>query len=100
MTMARYAALHEKLDSFSRRLDARARELRERGEFADVHETFVKPILERRDQFRKKLDSAIRNGTDWDLIKVEFTRDIESLISEFARMEERLDAETMKKAAR
>jgi len=100
MTKAEYASLREKLDAFARRLDAKTREFHEQGEFADVHEMFVKPIREHHDQMRKKVESAIRNGTAWDQIKAEFSRDFDGLNAEFGRLEERLDAEIMKKGGR
>ena len=39
--------LRDKLDAFSRRLDARAREFKERGEFSDLHEPFLESIRKR-----------------------------------------------------
>jgi hypothetical protein len=61
--------LMDKLDAFSRRLDARVREFKERGQFSGMHEAFTEGIRKRQVSIQEKLDSAIRNGATRDLIK-------------------------------
>jgi hypothetical protein len=90
-------SLRDKLDDFSRRLDARVREFKERGEFSDTHEAFTESIRRREASIKEKLDSAINKGARWDSMKYEFDRDFNGLIDEFARWGEQLDAETLKR---
>ena len=90
--------LRDKFDAFSRRLDARAREFKERGEFSDLHEPFLESIRKRRASIKKKLDSAIQRGAKWDIIKYEAERDFNGLIEQFEQWEKQLDAESMKRA--
>jgi hypothetical protein len=89
--------LRSKLEAFSRRLDARAREFKERGEFSDIHEPFLESIRERQASIKKKLDSAIQHSAKRDLIKYEAERDFNGLIEEFLQWEKQLDAESMKR---
>jgi hypothetical protein len=89
--------LRDKFDAFSRRLDARVREFKERGEFSGMHEEFTESIRKRQVSIQEKLDSAIHNGATRDLIKYEIERDFTGLIEEFVQWEKRLDAETMKR---
>jgi hypothetical protein len=89
--------LRDKFDAFSRRLDARTREFKERGEFSGMHEAFTQSIRKRQASIKQKLDSAIHNGATCDLIKYETERDFSGLIEEFVRREKQLDAETMKR---
>ena len=89
--------LRDKLDAFSRRLDARVREFKERGEFSGMHEAFTESIRKRQVSIQGKLDSTIHNGATRDLIKYETERDFNGLIEEFLQWEKQLDAETMKR---
>jgi hypothetical protein len=89
--------LRDKLDAFSRRLDARTREFKERGEFSDMHEPFLESIRKRQASIKKKLDSAIQHGAKRDLIKYEAERDFNGLIEEVLRWEKQLDADSMKR---
>jgi len=60
--------LKDKLDDFSRRLDAQVRNWKERGEFTDT----VRRLIDdrrRRDQIEKKLALAETKGTPWILSK-------------------------------
>jgi hypothetical protein len=88
--------LRDKLDAFSRRLDARVREFKERGEFSGMHEEFAQSIRKRQASIKEKLDSAIHNGATCDIIKYETERDFNGLIEEFLQWDKQLDAETMK----
>jgi hypothetical protein len=83
--------LRDKLDAFSRRLDARVREFKERGEFSGMHEAFAESIRKRQASIKEKLDSAIHNGATCDLIKYEAERDFNGLIEEFLQWEKQLD---------
>ena len=64
--------LRDKLDTFSRRLDARVREFKDRGGLSETHEAFTEDIRKRQAFLGEKLNSAIRKGAPWDVIKYEF----------------------------
>ena len=89
--------LRDRFDAFSRRLDARVREFKERGEFSGMSEPFLESIRKRQASIKKKLDSAIQHGAKRDIIKYEAERDFNGLIEEFAQWEKQLDAESMKR---
>jgi hypothetical protein len=86
----------DKFDAFCRRLDARAREFTERGDFLGMHEPFLDSIRERQASIKTKLDSAIQHGATRDLIKYEAERDFNGLIEEFLQWEKQLDADSTK----
>lgn len=91
------AAFRKKLDDLSHLIDARRREFAQRGEFSDVHEALMSEIRQRQDRLRKKVDAASRDGTSWDLVKAEFTRDHSSIFDDLLLIQEMLDADVMKK---
>jgi len=93
----RAAVQRRKLDDLSRRLDARTREFAQTGEFSDVHEALISQIRQRHDKLRTKVDAAAREGTSWDLVRAEFTRDHSSIFDDLLQLEERLDVDAMKK---
>jgi hypothetical protein len=97
MTNEDHDPLRDKLDAFARRLDARVREFKERGEFSGMPEEFTESIRKRQASIQEKLDSAIHNGPTHDLIKYETEREFNGLIEEFLQREKQLDAETMKR---
>jgi hypothetical protein len=90
------AAFRGKLDDLSHRLDARTREFTKNGKFSDIHEALISQIRQGHDKLRMKVDAAAREGTSWDLVKAEFTRDHSSIFEDLLQFEERLDAEAMK----
>jgi hypothetical protein len=89
--------LRDKLDTFSRRLDARVREFKDRGGLSETHEAFTEDIRKRQAFLGEKLDSAIRKGAPWDVIKYEFELGFNALMEDFEQLEKQLDAETMKR---
>ena len=91
------AVFRRKLDDLSRRIDARTREFKQNGEFSDVQEAMINQICQRQDKLRMKVDAAAREGTSWDLVRAEFTRDHSSIFDDLLQFEERLDADAMKK---
>ena len=91
------AAFHSTLDDLSHRIDARTREFKQNGEFSDVHEAMINQICQRQDKLRMKVDAAVREGTSWDLVRAEFIRDHSSIFDDLLQIEERLDADAMKK---
>jgi hypothetical protein len=93
MTQVERDELKERLDDFSRRLNAHVRSWKERGEFTDVHRTSIDDITRRHDQIQKKLASAEAHGTPWDVIKIETERDFSSLFDNLLQINEQLDAD-------
>ena len=88
--------LKDKLDDFSRRLDAQVRNWKERGEFTDTVRRLIDDIRRRRDQIEKKLALAEAKGTPWDVIKIETERDFSSIFDDLLQIGERLDSEEIK----
>ena len=97
MTSEDLAAFQRKLDDLSRRIDVRTREFEQNGEFSDVHEALISEIRQRQDKLRMKVDAAAREGTSWDLLRADLTRDHSSIFDNLQQIGERLDAEAMKK---
>ncbi len=95
MPQAERDELKDKLDDFSRRLDAQVRDLKERGEFADVHRRLIEDITRRHDQIRKKIALAEEHGTPWDLIKTQTERDFSSIFDDLLQIGEKLDSDEM-----
>ena len=89
--------LRTKLDEFSQRLDARTREFKERGEFSDVHRSLMTRIQQRRDRMLARLASAEAKGAKWEIIKIELDRDFSSIFDDFMQLNEKLDADGMKR---
>ena len=91
------AVLRRKLGDLSHRIDARRREFAQNGGFLDLHEALISEICKRQDGLRTRVDAAAREGTSWDLVRAEFTRDHSSIFDDLLLLEERLDADAMKR---
>jgi hypothetical protein len=100
MSEAERDRLRARLDEFSRRLDARTCEFRERGELSDVHQSFMRQIHERREQLQAKLASAEASGSAWQVIMAECERDFTAIDDDLRLLDERADAGQMKQARR
>jgi hypothetical protein len=92
-----WAALHKTLDDLSHRLDARTLEFAQNGEFSDIHDSLIREIRKRQDEFRTKVGAAARQGKSWDLVRADFARDHSAIFDLLLQFEERLDADAMKK---
>jgi hypothetical protein len=84
------------LGEFSRRLDARVRDFRERGLFTDVHRTLFEELRQRHDQLERKLAVAEKTGTAWDVIRSGVERDFTVLFDALHKAAEQLDSDEMK----
>lgn len=93
MTQAERDELKDRLSDFSRRLDAQVRDLKERGEFTNVHRTLIEDITQRQDQIRKKVALAQEHGTPWDVIKSQTERDFSSIFDDLLQLGEKLDSD-------
>jgi len=97
MSEAEREQMRAKLDGLSRRLDARTHEFRERGELSDLYQSLMDHIERRRDRLQAKLTSAEAHGTAWDVIKIEFERDFSAIFDDLLELDEKLDADQMKR---
>jgi hypothetical protein len=100
MSEAEGDRMRAELDAFSQRLDARAREFKERGEFSDLHQSLLSDIQARHDRLQAKLASVEAHGSTWGVAKVECERDFRSIYDDLLLLDERLDADQMKQARR
>ncbi len=89
--------LIHKLDDLDRRIEAKALEFKNRGQFSDQHESFLRQLKKRQAAIRHEIDAKLEGGMSWNLIKTEFERDFDGLYGELLRWEERLDADTLAK---
>ncbi len=96
MTQTERDELRDRLDDFSKRLAAHARDLKERGEFSETHRALIDDIKRRHGHIEKKLVLAEAQGTPWDVIKIETERDFSSIHDDLLRLNEQLDAAEMK----
>ena len=96
MTQTERDELRDRLDDFSRRLNAHVRDLKERGEFSEFYRRSIEEIRGRQNQIRQKIAAAEGKGSAWAAIQAEIGRDFESLFDDLRLINERLDAEEMK----
>ncbi len=91
--------LQYKLDKLAALLRRRKEELTKFGEFSDIHQTLLTEIQDRSDALRKRVTKAEESGSTRKLIRAELARDVSSLFDDFLMLEDRLDANMMKKQA-
>ena len=89
-------SLSRKLDDFSQRLDARSRDMAQRGEFSDVGQSLLDRIQERRDRLQTKIQCAEKSGANGELIILELERDFRAVFDDWELMVENRDADEMK----
>jgi hypothetical protein len=97
MSDKEFDALREQLVAFSRRLNAKIQEFHDRGGFSDTHEAFVDRIKQGHAAVEAKLESAVHGGATSAATKYEIERDLNALMQDFGHLEERLNAESMKR---
>lgn len=86
-------ALRARFDAFSHRLDTKTREFKAMGRLE--REDAIESLRNRHQAMKTKLDRAIRTGAVSDLLKWEFERNFEGLLSDFSRLEKEFDATGM-----
>lgn len=96
MSEPEHDRMQARLDAFGRLLDARTREFKETGEFSDQRQLLISQIRGSHDRMQARLASAKASGSSWDLIRVEFERDLGSIYDDLLLLNNRLDAEQMK----
>lgn len=84
------------LESLDRRIEARIREFRERGEFADVHAADFRDEDERLVRIGQEMNSALQQGKTLQIIGIEVQRDFTAMYEELKRLMYMLDAAAMK----
>jgi hypothetical protein len=92
-----FTAFQKEVTELSLRLESRRREFEDDGEFSQTHRELMAQIDERRDQLRKKVETAVAQGTTWDIVKAELARDYAAIFDNVLLFEERLEANAMKK---
>ncbi len=88
-----YTKFGNDLDALSRRIEERARELRDRGHLSDSREVVVRAIQSRQGELRDRISTAIREGRTWDALKAEAVRDYSSLFDNVQRFERQIDSD-------
>ena len=81
-------SLLRKLDDFSERLDARIRDMAQRGEFSDMRQSLSDRIRERRDRLQTKIQRAEKSGANGELIMLELERDFGAVFDDWELMVE------------
>ena len=67
------------LESLDRRIEARIREFRDRGEFADVHAADFRNDDERLVRMGQRMNSALQQGKTLQILGIEVQRDFTAL---------------------
>lgn len=98
MSLTEEQMLQRQLVDFALRLRKRTDEFKKTGRFSDVHRRFVGRLEASNATLRAKVETAARTGGSWEFTKSELWRDYGTAINDLVRLEERLDAEFMKKA--
>jgi hypothetical protein len=91
-----YDALKKQFDDFSRRLDARGAEFKDKGLFATTHAAHAERLAKGQAAVEARLAATTGRGDVWEATKAELRRDIDALIGDFGHLAEALDAEIMK----
>jgi hypothetical protein len=89
--------LKQKLDKLGERLRKRTREFQDTGRFSNLHRGFLDEIEKGNDALRAKVESAGRSKDGWEFTKAELWRDYATLVNNVLELDERLDAQTMRK---
>ena len=91
-----YEALKKQFDDFSRRLDARSGEFKDKGQFATTHAAYLERLVKDHAAVEARLAAAARSGDVWEATKAELRRDINALVGDLGDLAEALDAEILK----
>lgn len=86
--------LMKRLEALDRLLEAMRHQLKDRGEFADVHDLFVADTRKQQAEIKQRLDTALAKGMSWSLLKSEFELDFNGLVGAILGWQERLDTQT------
>jgi hypothetical protein len=90
------AALKKKVNDFVDDLKAHTDQFKKDGRFSDIHKAMLKQIRQRSDRLKKNVAEAERKGTNWEMIKAEFARDLGSIYDDWLIFEEDLEAKINK----
>ena len=91
--MSNHDMHRDRLDALTRRIEARTRELTERGKLTANVRTDFDGFRRRSACINQKISDAISKGETLDIIRYELERDFSSLSEDFEEFEERLDEE-------
>jgi hypothetical protein len=90
------AALKKKVADFADHLKAQTDQFKKNGQFSGVYKALLKQIRQCSDQLRKNVAEAERKGTNWEIIKAEFARDLGSIYDDWLIFEEQLEGKINK----
>lgn len=79
-------ALSDRLAELDARIGARMHDLRERGEFSDVHAAAFAGIEAQRAEIEKRMEHAVATGAVGSAVLVEVRRDVDALADAFEAM--------------
>lgn len=88
--------LSKKLADLGARIDARVADLKERGEFSDVHAKAFAAISARRDALETRMEKLVGEGALGGAAAVEFSRDIDALTDGFESAVFSIDAQAVR----
>lgn len=88
--------LSEKLADLGARIDARFTDLKERGEFSDVHARAFAEIRSRRDALEERMEKLVAGGALGGAAAVEFSRDVDALTDGFESAVFAIDAQAVR----
>ena len=75
--------LAKKLADLGARIDQRTRDMRERGEFGDVHAAAFADINHRRAEAEAEIAGAVAGGHVAGALRGEFARNVDALVDDF-----------------
>lgn len=79
-------ALSDKLAELGARIDARMNDMREHGQFSDVHAAAFAGLEARRAEIEKSMERAVATGAVGSAVLVEVRRDVDALVDAFEAM--------------
>lgn len=96
MTQMDNDSARRRIDELGARIEAKIRELKERGELASAHAAYLKEAQDKHARAQETFRAALREGKPLDAFKADALRDYEAVVEGLDRLAERLDADVMK----
>lgn len=86
------------LEDLDKRIELRIREFRERGEFANIDDSYLAELDERRSKARQRLETVVKAGNPIAIVAAEIHRELLSIADNLTKAVEQLDAKAMKRS--
>lgn len=96
MTQMDHESAQRRIDELGQRIEARIRELKEKGELASAHAAYINEAQDKHARAQATFQAALREGKPLDAFKADVMRDYEAIVEGLDRLVERLDADGMK----